>query len=52
VEYDLWTPEWQALIDSGKWTDYPDYGKARSGHLALQDHGNKIWFKNIKIKRL
>ena len=52
VEYDLWTPEWQILIDSGKWEDYPDYGKARSGHLALQDHGNKIWFKNIKIKRL
>ncbi|PHN01963.1 3-keto-disaccharide hydrolase [Flavilitoribacter nigricans] len=52
VEYDLWTPEWQALIDSGKWNDYPDYGKARSGHLALQDHGNKIWFKNIKIKTL
>lgn len=52
VEYDLWTPEWQALIDAGKWEDYPDYGKARSGHLALQDHGNKIWFKNIKIKKL
>lgn len=52
VEYDLWTTEWQALIDAGKWDDYPDYGKARSGHLALQDHGNKIWFKNIKIKRL
>lgn len=52
VEYDLWTPEWEALIEAGKWEDYPDYGKAKSGHLALQDHGNKIWFKNIKIKTL
>lgn len=52
VEYDMWTPEWEALIQSGKWKDYPAYGKARSGHIALQDHGKKIWFKNIKIKTL
>ncbi len=50
VEYDLWTPEWEALVQAGKWKDFPGYGKARSGHIALQDHGNKTWFRNIKIK--
>lgn len=52
VEYDLWTPEWEAKIQESKWKDFPDYGKAKSGHLALQDHGNVIWFKNIKVRRL
>lgn len=52
VEYDLWTPEWEAMVQEGKWKDYPAYGRARKGHIALQDHGNKIWFKNIKLKQL
>ncbi|HMQ63502.1 MAG TPA: DUF1080 domain-containing protein [Flavilitoribacter sp.] len=52
VSYDLWTPEWTALTQSGKWKDFPDYGKAKMGPIGLQDHGNKIWFRNIKIKRL
>ncbi|GJM34164.1 MAG: glycosyl hydrolase [Saprospiraceae bacterium] len=52
VEYDLWTPEWQKLRDEGKWKEFPDYGKAKKGHIALQDHGNQIWFKNVKVKRL
>ena len=52
VEYDLWTPEWEAKIQESKWKEHPDYGKAKSGHLALQDHGNVIWFKNIKVRRL
>lgn len=52
VEYDLWTSQWEAAIQNSKWVDYPDYGKAKSGFIALQDHGNKTWFKNIKIKKL
>jgi hypothetical protein len=52
VAYELRVPRWPSLTDAGKWKDYPDHGKARSGHIALQGHGNKIWFKNIKIKRL
>ncbi|MCB8994810.1 MAG: DUF1080 domain-containing protein [Bacteroidales bacterium] len=50
VEYELWSPEWKDKVAAGKWKDYPDYGLAETGHIALQDHGSKVWFKNIKIR--
>lgn len=52
VNYNLWTPEWDALKAQGKWKDFPSYGKYKSGHIALQDHGNEVSFRNIKIRRL
>lgn len=52
VEYQMHTPEWQEMIENSKFKDMPDFGKAKKGHIALQDHGNKIWFRNIKIKPL
>ena len=52
VEFEAYTPEWQKLRDSGKWKDYPDYAISKIGHIGLQDHGSKIYFKNIKIKAL
>ena len=52
VSFDKFTPEWEALRNSGKWSDYPDYGKANMGYLALQDHGSGVWFKAIKIRSL
>jgi len=52
VEYQLWTPEWEKLVKDGKWKDYPDYGRAREGHLGLQDHGKVTWFRNIKVRKI
>ncbi len=52
VEYQLWTPEWEALVKAGKWKDFPGYGRARKGRIGLQDHGNKVYFRNIKIRPL
>jgi hypothetical protein len=52
VEYEKYSDEWQKLRDSGKWNDFPDYGKFDTGHISLQNHGTKVWFRNVKIKEL
>ena len=52
VSYEKYSDEWQQLRDSGKWADFPDYGKFDEGHISLQNHGSKLWFRNIKIKQL
>ncbi len=52
LEYELWTPVWEQKVASTKFKDMPDYGKAKSGHIALQGHGDQVWFKEIKIKNL
>ena len=52
VDYEFWTPEWQALKEKSKWKDAKDYGMAKQGHLALQDHGGGVWFKNLKVRKL
>jgi hypothetical protein len=43
---------WKALIAGSKFRNMPDFGKFRSGHIALQDHGNEVWFRNVKILKL
>lgn len=52
VEYELWTPRWEQQKQAGKWKDFPKYGVARRGKIGLQDHGNKVYFRNIKIRPL
>jgi hypothetical protein len=52
VEFDASGDEWKKKRAEGKWKDFPDYGSAKKGAIALQDHGNKAWFKNITIKEL
>jgi hypothetical protein len=52
VDYQLWTPEWEALVKGSKFASMPRYGQAKSGYIALQDHGDKVWFKNIRIRPL
>jgi hypothetical protein len=50
LEFERWTDEWKKLRDAGKWKDAPDYGLARTGRIALQDHGSVFWFRNVKIR--
>ena len=50
LEFERWTPAWNALRDAGKWKGYPDYGKSKTGRIALQDHGSIFWFRNVKIR--
>ncbi len=52
VEYEKYSDEWNALRNSGKWTDFPDWGKFDEGHIDLQNHGTKVWFRSIKLKEL
>ena len=52
VEFVPWSDDWNKRRKSGKWGTYPDYGQAKKGKICLQDHGSKIWFRNIKIKEL
>ncbi len=52
LEYDLWTPEWKALVAASKFGAMPGYGLDKTGHIALQDHGNDVKFRNIRIRAL
>jgi len=52
VQYTKNSPEWIELRNSGKWSDYPDYGKYDEGHISLQNHGTKVWYRNVKLKEL
>lgn len=47
-----WSDDWYERKNAGKWKDYPDYGKYKTGFIGLQDHDSPLWFKNIKIKKL
>lgn len=50
LEYERNNQMWRALVAYSKYKDWPNFGEAVTGHLLLQDHGNEVHFKNIKIK--
>lgn len=52
VDYQLWSPDWEAAKANSKWKNVKPYGMSKSGHIALQDHGGGVAFKNIKLKPL
>lgn len=52
VEFKAWSEDWQKRKSEGKWNKFPDYGIAKKGHFGLQDHGNEVWYRNIKVKEL
>lgn len=52
VSYELWSEDWKARIAESKWIDMPAYGMKESGHVSLQDHGDAVWFRNMRIRRL
>lgn len=56
VEFEMWTDDWNAMIENSKFSKakMPDaaFGQAKKGRIALQDHGDKVWYRNIRIKPL
>ena len=51
-EYELWSDSWRKLVEASKFNSMPDYGMRKSGHIALQDHGDLVWFRDIRIREL
>ncbi|MCF8222421.1 MAG: DUF1080 domain-containing protein [Bacteroidales bacterium] len=53
VEYHLWTDKWKEMCANSKFADWPEFvDPASEGYIGLQDHGNDVWFRNIKVKEL
>lgn len=52
LQFERWTENWDQMIANSKFADHPEFGMAEEGHIALQDHGDLIMFRNIKIRRL
>jgi hypothetical protein len=52
VEYELESRDWDRRVTASKFRQWPAYGRAPKGHVALQDHGDRVWYRNIKIREL
>jgi hypothetical protein len=52
VDYELWSRDWKARVEKSKFKTMPRYGLEKTGHIALQDHGDEVAFRNLKIKVL
>jgi hypothetical protein len=52
VEYELGSPDWKAKVEASKFKQWPGYGRAASGHIALQDHGDRVAYRDIRIRTL
>jgi hypothetical protein len=52
VEYVRGTPEWKAVVATSKFAKEKGFGEYATGHFLLQEHGNEVHYKNIKVKEL
>jgi len=56
LEYHLWTSDWKSMVENSKFKGWEDFinagGENQEGFIGLQDHGDDVWYRNIKIKVL
>ncbi|MEM6966574.1 MAG: family 16 glycoside hydrolase, partial [Bacteroidota bacterium] len=52
VEYEMHTDKWKDMVANSKFKNMKSFGTYKRGHLSLQDHGDQVWFRNIKIREL
>jgi hypothetical protein len=52
VEFKMHDDAWRQMIKNSKFKEYPDFGLSKKGRIALQDHGNNVWYRNIKIREI
>ena len=51
VQYEMWSPDWEAKVKASKFRDWPNYGRSKAGYLAIQgDHNGVLALRNIKIR--
>lgn len=52
VEYVAGSPDWTGLVTASKFNEWPTYGKVRRGHIGLQDHGDVVSFRRMRVREL
>lgn len=52
VAFELETPEFDSLLAASKYAPIEGFADKREGHIVLQDHGDDVWFRNIRIRRI
>ena len=52
LSYQIGDTEWQRRVTDSKFSELPLYGQSRRGHIAIQDHGDQVWFRNMRIRVL
>ena len=50
LEYNRFSQMFRALVEYSKYSKWENFGQSKSGHILLQDHGDRVSFKNIKIR--
>lgn len=48
----MWDEAWRTMIANSKFKEWPGFGTYKKGKIALQDHGDDVWYRNIKIRKL
>jgi hypothetical protein len=52
VEYDIGSPDWLSRLQASPYRDVPTYAREPRGHIAIQDHGDRVAYRGIKIRPL
>jgi hypothetical protein len=52
VDAEIGSEDWNKRLAESKFATWPKFAKNKSGYIVLQDHGDEVWFRNMRVKRL